>query len=158
MDVDPLSTDHEAGSFFCNFWKEDNASGQLGGPKPWRRGDQTGDDLMQASAGPERHCGLIRKLAFMKRSRLEARRHNDEHDTGAGLGLTHTPAILLSLCHDGTYCQIEPWSPCLVGPVDMPGPFGVKGGFNNENNETICPWESCKSVSWIHEALGSTAG
>ena len=38
----------------------------------------------------------------------------------------------------------------------MTRPFGVKGGFNNK--EFICPWESCKSVSWIHEALGSTAG
>ena len=115
-------------------------------------GDQTGCDLMQAAAGPERHCGLIRKLAFMKRSVLEATYQNDEHDT-EGFGLRHTPAILLSLWHDGTYSQIERWSPCLVERADLSRHFGVKGGFNNENNEIMCPWESCKSV-----ALGSTAG
>ena len=140
---------------FATFGKEGKASGQLVHRNPG--GDQTGDGLTQA-AGLERHCGLIRKLAFMKRSRLEARRHNDERDMGAGLGLRHAPASLLSLWHDGTCCQIERWTPCLFGPVEMPRPFGVKGGFNNENNEIICSWESCKSVSWIHEALGSTAG
>ena len=77
---------------------------------------------MQTATGLERHCGLIRKLAFMKRSRLQTACQNHEHDTGEGLGLRQTPASFLSLQHHGNRVKMEPWNRCLFGPVDMPRP------------------------------------
>ena len=51
---------------------------------------------MQA-AGPQRHYGVIHKLAFIKGSRLQATYQNEERDAGARLGLRNTPANLLCL-------------------------------------------------------------
>ena len=44
---------------------------------------------------------------------------------------------------------------CLLGLMNMTRPRGVEGSFNTE---IICIWESCISISCIHEVLGRAAG
>ena len=107
-------------------------------------GDQTGDDLMQAAAAPERHYGLIIKLAFMTRSRLQAT-YQSERDKGAEPLLG--PSLPLAPWQKDFKME---WNPCLLGQMNVPRPRGVKGGINCE---IICIWESCISISCAHEVL-----
>ena len=61
MRVNPQATDHEAKAGAPS-------SATRGIEATWWTGtlEATKPDLMQAAAGPERHCSLIHKLAVMK--------------------------------------------------------------------------------------------
>ena len=120
MDVNPHSTDHETRSFFCDLWAREQ------GIRAVDR-DPRGDEIRSHASCSKRHYGLIDKLAFIKRSRLQATCQS-ERDKGA------EPSLSPSLPRSPWLkdFKMEQRNPCLLGLMNVPRPRGVKGGFNSE--------------------------
>ena len=148
MGLDPCPTHHEAGSFF---WQAQGTRARH--PDAFldrNAGRQTGDHLMQVAEGSELHGCLIRKLAFMKRSSLQATCQHEELDKGAEHGLSSCKPCLPPAPWQKEI-KMERWKPRLLGKMNMARPRGVTGRFT----DIICIWDSCISICCIHEALGT---